>query len=83
MKKTKKAPQTPCIRCGRCAEACPMQLYPASVESAINHGLNEKLKTLNINYCMECGSCSFVCPAKRPLTQIMRVAKAELRRNTK
>jgi len=29
---------------------------------------------------MECGSCSYVCPAKRPLTQVMRVAKAEIRR---
>ncbi len=80
---TKKPKQTACIRCGRCAAACPMQLYPAMVESAINFGQHEKLKGLNINYCMECGSCSFACPAQRPLTQIMRVAKAELRKETK
>lgn len=71
---------TPCIRCGRCARACPMNLYPASVEAAVDHGFTEKLKKLNVNYCMECGSCSYVCPAKRPLTQVMRLAKAELRR---
>ena len=76
----KRRKSTPCIRCGRCAGACPMQLYPASVESAINHGNTEKLKTLNVNYCMECGSCSFVCPASRPLTQVMRLAKAELKK---
>ena len=80
MKPSKKPIQTACIRCGRCARACPMQLYPAMVESAINFGQQEKLKDLNLNYCMECGSCSFVCPASRPLTQIMRVAKAELRK---
>ncbi len=72
--------QTACIRCGRCAAACPMSLYPATVESAINHGGSGKLKNLNINYCMECGSCSFVCPASRPLTQVMRLAKAKLKK---
>ena len=80
MKSGKKPKQTACIRCGRCVAACPMQLYPAKVESAINHGMTDSLKNLNVNYCMECGSCSFVCPASRPLTQVMRVAKAELRK---
>ena len=32
--------------------------------------------------CIECGSCAFVCPAKRPLTQTMRLAKANLRKET-
>ncbi len=82
MKSDKTPKQTACIRCGRCARACPMQLYPAKVETAINHGKTESLKNLNINYCMECGSCSFVCPASRPLTQVMRLAKAEIRKET-
>lgn len=72
--------QTACIRCGRCAAVCPMKLYPASVESALKYNAKEKLGGLNVNYCMECGSCSFVCPAKRPLTQSMRLAKAELKK---
>ncbi len=77
-----KPPQTtPCIRCGRCAAGCPMRLYPASVEAAVNHGFAERLEKLNVDYCMECGCCSYVCPAKRPLTQVMRLAKEELRRN--
>lgn len=79
----KKPQQTACIRCGRCAAACPMQLYPASVEAAVSFNQNEKLEKLNINYCMECGSCSFVCPAQRPLTQVMRLAKATLRKEKK
>ena len=57
-----------------------MKLYPASVEAAVTHGITESLNNLNVNYCMECGSCSYVCPAKRPLTQVMRLAKAQLRR---
>lgn len=83
MKEEKPLAATPCIRCGRCADACTMNLYPAMVEAANRTGNTAAYEQLNVNYCMECGSCSFVCPAKRPLTQIMRVAKAELRRNTK
>lgn len=82
-KAAKPQSQTACIRCGRCASACPMKLYPASVEAVLRCGQKEKLTSLNVNYCMECGSCSYVCPAKRPLTQVMRVAKDELRRNKK
>ena len=71
---------TPCIHCDRCAGACPMRLYPANVEAALDSKLYDRLDDLNVNYCMECGSCAFVCPAHRPLTQSMRLAKAELRR---
>lgn len=76
----KPQPQTACIRCGRCADTCPMSLYPAMVETALRTKNTESLNSLNTNYCMECGCCSFVCPAKRPLTQIMREAKAQIRR---
>ena len=71
---------TACIRCGRCANTCPMSLYPAKVDSAVNFKNYDSLSSLNVNYCMECGCCSYVCPAKRPLTQTMRLAKAILRR---
>ena len=80
MRDPKPQPQTACIRCGRCADTCPMSLYPAMVDAAIRLGNKESLNLLNINYCMECGCCSYVCPAKRPLTQVMRTAKAEIRR---
>lgn len=76
----KAVPTTACIRCGRCAAACPMQLYPASVDAALFYGESKNIANLNVNYCMECGSCAFVCPAKRPLTQTMRLAKALLKK---
>lgn len=76
-------PVTPCIHCDRCASSCPMNLYPARVEGAIRHGYTDALESMNVSYCMECGSCSYVCPAKRPLTQVMRLAKAELRKGAK
>ncbi|MBR3967988.1 MAG: electron transport complex subunit RsxC [Clostridia bacterium] len=80
MRDPKPQMQTACIRCGRCADTCPMSLYPAMVETALRVKDKDALNSLNINYCMECGCCSYVCPAKRPLTQIMRTAKAEIRR---
>lgn len=80
MHDAKPQPQTACIRCGRCADTCPMSLYPAMVETALRTGNKESLNSLNTNYCMECGCCSYVCPAKRTLTQVMRTAKAEIRR---
>ncbi len=70
---------TPCIRCGRCANACPMLLAPGAVEHCIDHNF-PNLEQLNVTACIECGSCSFVCPAGRPLTAAMKTAKYQLRR---
>ncbi|MBQ9965986.1 MAG: electron transport complex subunit RsxC [Clostridia bacterium] len=83
MKEAKPLKTTPCIRCGRCVQYCPMNLFPAMVEAAALKNNVETIKTLNVNACMECGSCSYVCPAKRPLVQSMRLAKAQLRRESK
>lgn len=74
---------TACIRCGRCQKTCPMNLTPAKVETAYRKGDFESFGSLNVNYCIECGSCSYICPAKRPLTEVMRIAKNELRRQKK
>lgn len=81
----KKPVSTACIKCGRCAMACPMRLSPASVEAKVTRktGTDEFFNKMNVNYCMECGCCSFVCPARRELVQAMRFAKNELRRNAK
>lgn len=83
MKPSQPAASTPCIRCGRCVAACPMNLFPSKAEAALRCGLTESYGALNVMSCMECGSCAFVCPAKRPLTQVMRTAKAEMRRQKK
>lgn len=74
---------TACIRCGRCQRTCPMNLTPARVETAYKNGNIQAYENLNVNYCIECGSCSYICPAKRPLTEVMRIAKATLRRQKK
>lgn len=70
---------TECIRCGRCVNACPMNLMPAILEKYTEIGNVEGLKKLNLMTCMECGCCAFVCPANRPLVQSFRIGKGILR----
>ena len=65
-----------CIRCGRCVEYCPMGLEPVEVNQAYAARDVQELGKLHADYCFNCGSCSFVCPAKRPVTQMMSLAKA-------
>jgi electron transport complex protein RnfC len=70
---------TACISCGRCVNACPMNLMPTKLESATIYKNADMLKEFNVMTCMECGCCSFVCPANRKLVQSMRIGKTILR----
>ena len=72
-------PETDCIRCGRCATACPMSLMPTNIVRAAKTKDVSMLKAAGVMVCMECGSCAFACPAGKPLVQHMRLAKAILR----
>lgn len=68
-----------CIRCGRCAAACPMSLMPTNIVRAVKARDVDILSKAGVVVCMECGSCSFACPAGKPLVQHMRMAKSILR----
>ena len=72
-------PERDCIRCGRCAQVCPMSLMPTLITRYTKAKDVESLKQAGINVCMECGSCAFACPAGKPLVQHMRLAKALVR----
>jgi electron transport complex protein RnfC len=73
-------PYGPCIRCGRCIDACPMKLQPSYIGLYIEKGHYEDAKAYNLMDCFECGSCTFVCPANRPMVQWVKKAKKELAR---
>lgn len=66
----------PCIRCGRCIEACPMGLMPSMLSILSERGFFEDAKTYNLFDCFECGCCAYVCPSKRPIVQFVRLAKS-------
>lgn len=65
----------PCIRCGRCSDACPMSLLPFSLGVYANLSNWDRTEALHALDCIECGCCSFVCPTRRPLVQLIRRAK--------
>ncbi len=66
---------SPCIRCGRCVQACPSGLVPQKMALAAMNNDYDAFVKLNGMECYECGSCTFVCPAKRPLTQSFKQAR--------
>lgn len=70
----------PCINCGRCVRACPMNLNPALIGQAVEADDLACAARAHVAVCIECGACTFVCPAYRPLTQLCRRAKAALRK---
>lgn len=72
------AAETPCVRCGRCVMACPMNLVPTKIALGSRIGDWGLVKKYHALSCMECGCCAHECPANIPLVQLIRVGKAAL-----
>lgn len=72
-----------CIRCGKCAEVCPMGLMPFSIKQHVDDNEYAELKTLHVMDCISCGCCSYICPAKIPLMDYCKIGKYELTRLNK
>ena len=75
--------ESSCIRCGRCIEACPMNLLPSMLDSLVKRRDYEAFEKCNGMDCIECGCCTVVCPAKRHLTQSCREGKRTITMNRK
>jgi len=69
----------PCIRCGRCLEACPYFLNPSRLARLAKSRMYEEMKRIQITECVECGSCTYACPSGIPIVQLIRTAKRALR----
>ncbi|WP_162299652.1 electron transport complex subunit RsxC [Marinospirillum perlucidum] len=72
-------PEQPCIRCGRCEEACPAQLLPQQLYFYAAHQVFDQAEEHQLFDCIECGACAWVCPSEIPLVQYYRYAKGEVR----
>lgn len=72
------AQMTACIRCGRCARVCPIGLVPQQMQEAAERRDYKRFERLWGMDCIACGSCTYTCPAKRPLTQLFKIAKAAI-----
>ena len=75
---TKRLPETNCIRCGKCAEACPMGLEPFLLNKLARNGMMDELEQNAVQDCIECGCCLYSCPAYIPLLDTIRMAKGEV-----
>jgi len=72
----KDAPESPCIRCGSCLEACPMGLNPSMLSILGERSfVEEAVNQYHLLDCMECGCCTYVCPAKRKIIHYIRYSK--------
>lgn len=71
-------PAMPCIRCARCADACPVSLQPQELYWFSKSSQLEKARDYQLFDCIECGCCSYVCPSDIPLVQYYRFAKSEV-----
>ena len=70
--------ESACIRCGKCAEACPMGLEPFLLQKYARNGMMEELEDNAVQDCIECGCCLYSCPAYIPLLDIIRIAKGDV-----
>ncbi len=72
---TRRSPETHCIRCGKCADACPMGLEPFLLNKLSQARDAEALEANAAQDCIECGCCLYSCPAHIPLLDHVRVGK--------
>lgn len=70
--------EDPCIRCGKCVDACPMGLEPYLLSKLFAYEKWDELEKHDVMDCIDCGCCVFTCPSHRRLLDNIRPAKAKV-----
>jgi electron transport complex protein RnfC len=68
-----------CIKCGRCVDACPVYLMPYRIGDYAEKDNFAMADKFGVKDCIECGCCAYVCETGRPLIQLFKYAKVNLR----
>jgi electron transport complex protein RnfC len=61
------ARRNPCIRCGRCYDACPERLDPDRLFRLLEERHFDQARELGLDLCTLCGACGYICPSRVPL----------------
>jgi electron transport complex protein RnfC len=67
--------RSPCIRCGRCARACPEGLDPNRLYRFLGKGRSVEASLEGLGQCTLCGSCGYICPSRVPLVAAFSTAE--------
>jgi len=70
--------ESPCLRCGRCVDVCPMNLVPTMIVKSAKANSWSEAQKYGAMDCIKCGSCAFVCPSSIKLIQWIDIAKIEI-----
>lgn len=70
-----RAQEQACIRCGVCADVCPVNLLPQQLYAFSKSANTEQLLQHGLFDCIECGACDYVCPSHIPLVKYYRESK--------
>jgi|TARA_Y100000310_G_scaffold334816_2_gene415426 electron transport complex protein RnfC len=76
---TARRKEYPCIKCGRCVEACPYFLNPSRLARLSKARMFDEMQEYSLMDCVECGCCTFSCPSHIPIVQLIRTGKDDLR----
>lgn len=83
MKKIPKQRPFPCIRCDRCARACPVGIIPWMALHENQSETPNPFRLINVQYCIRCAACSMVCPSGIDLVaEVRRAAEIKEGRNS-
>ena len=79
-KESQRGDVSPCIRCCKCVEVCPMSLEPYLLQILGEFDQPAEAREAGVLNCMECGCCSYICPSNRPIVDFIRLSKLQLRK---
>ncbi|MBQ3552529.1 MAG: electron transport complex subunit RsxC [Clostridia bacterium] len=70
--------ESPCIRCGKCVDVCPVRLNPYLIRKYIDKNDLKAAEDEHVMDCLLCGSCSYACPSYRFLNGFFKIAKERI-----